>query len=149
MSCPPCGPTRELPLTGAGHGSSVQSSEFGSQASHQSSVPGEGDTLQQKLKKRRTPTGPLRPRSPATLPFHLLFPLTIPFLSCHGSSTVRGEHSCRDSRPLGEHTPHPQGLIHSIPGTACPGPCGNSKPPLPAPNPAGKGRSCHQAHTTR
>ena len=67
----------------------------------------------------------------------------IPLLSCHGPSTVRGEHSGRDSRPLGSITQ----LIswHR--------PCDNSMPPLPAPNPAAilqeKKGSCHQAHTTQ
>ena len=55
-----------------------------------------------------------RPPRPATLPFHLSFPLTasLPFC-CHGPSSVRGEHSCRDSRPLGLVHPLP-GLIHFL-----------------------------------
>ena len=49
------------------------------------------------------------------------FPLTvsshhIPFLCCHGPSTVRGEHSCRDSKPLGSHTHYQASYIswHSM-----------------------------------
>ena len=40
-----------------------------------------------------------------TLPFHLMFPLTTSLsFAVTRPSTVRGEHSCRDSRPLGSHT---------------------------------------------
>ena len=81
---------------------------------------------------------------------------------------VRGEHSCRDSKPLGNHAHNqsPFNPWHSIssihfllpsltqdssgsyastrprafPGTACPGPCGSSMPTLPTPNPARKER---------
>ena len=98
-------------------------------------------TQQQNL-KGRIPTGPLSPPRPATLPSHLLLPLTTSLLCCHGPSTVRGEHSCRDSWLLGRH--HPTTRPHSFSGTACPGPCGSLVPPLPTPNAAEKERSCHQ-----
>ena len=61
-------------------------------------------------------------------------------LGCHGPFTVRGEHSCRDSRPLGSIT-QPPGLMHFL--------CGSPMPPLPTPYPGGKERSCHKAQTTR
>ena len=40
----------------------------------------------------------------------------IPLLSCHGASTVRGEHLCRDSRPLGSQTHYQASFIswHSM-----------------------------------
>ena len=64
--------------------------------------------------KRKIPTGP--PQTTKTC--HASFPPTVsshhvPLLCYHGPSTVRGEHSCGDSRPLGNHTPLP-GLTHSI-----------------------------------
>ena len=65
------------------------------------------DTLQQTL-KRGKPTGLLRPQRPATLPFHFLFPLTTSLsLAATARPPVRGEQSCRDSRPLGSTTPLP------------------------------------------
>ena len=47
---------------------------------------------------------------------HASFPLIvsshhIPILCCHGPSTVRGEHSCRDSRPLGRYTHYQASFI--------------------------------------
>ena len=53
-----------------------------------------------------------------------------PLLSCH-SPSVREGISCNDSRPLGSVTQ--PGLVHFL---ACPGQCGKSMPPLPAPNPS-------------
>ena len=72
--------------------------------------------LHQKLKGRDS-------NKPAqtTKTCHASFPLVvsshhIPLLSCHGPSTVRGEHSCRDSRPLGSHTHYQASFIprHSM-----------------------------------
>ena len=55
-------------------------------------------------------TGLLRTQRPATLPSHFCFLSPQPFsFLCHSQSTVREQHSCRDSRP------------HAFPGTACPG----------------------------
>ena len=99
----------------------------------------------QKL-KGRTPTGPLKPPRPAALPFRLIVSSHhIPLLSCHGPSTVRGEHSCRDS--LGSITP-PPGLMHflaqHVQGHAAAQGHLRQLPILP-----GKRRYCHQAHTTQ
>ena len=88
------------------------------------------------IKLRGRITGPRSPR-PATLPSHL-FPLTTTLLSqpVHSERKVR-----RDSRPLGGIT-RPS-LVHFL-AKHVPG---NSRSPLPTPNPAGKEGSCHQAHT--
>ena len=65
---------------------------------------GTGCTQHNQKLKGRTPTGPLNHQD-----LGASFPLIVsshhnPLLSCHGPSKVRGEHSCRDSRPLGSNT---------------------------------------------
>ena len=70
-------------------------------------------TPQQKL-KGRIPTSPLSPPRPATLPFHLQFPLTTSLsFPVTAPSAVREKHSCRDNRPLGSITRLP-GLVHFL-----------------------------------
>ena len=87
-----------------------------------------------------------RARRSRSFSFHLS-PQPSPFLS----QPFHGERKAVIAMTKGllaaaDQLPRP----HSFPGTACPGPRGNSKPPLPAPNPCKKkGRSCHQARATR
>ena len=65
-------------------------------------------TLQQKL-KRRKPTGLLSHAS-----FSLIVSSHhIPLLCCHGPSTVREQHSCRDNKPLHNIARLP-GLMHFL-----------------------------------
>ena len=75
--------------------------------------------------------------------FSPYFLTTTPLLSCHSPCTVREQHSCRDSRPLGSITRLP-GLMHFLAQHVQGHVATQSHS-----NPARKERSCHQAHTTR
>ena len=80
-------------------------------------------------------------------PFHLLFPLTTTLSLAVTARPMRDKstHAVTAGLSVATSTTRP----HAFSGTACPGPCGSSRPPLPTPYPSRKARSCHQAHTTR
>ena len=103
-------------------------------------------TLRQNRRKGYQQARPVHKDLPSFL-FTSVSSHHIPLLSCHNPSMVREGIPCSDSRNLGSITPLTK--PHAFPGTACPGPCGNSMPLLQAPNPSRRERPCHQARTTR